>query len=314
VPLSPTPRTLARPLGYLLVAGVLVLAVFFGVFVVREFRDPGTRVRVRFAEIATLSEGDPVVENGVAAGRVESIRLDSIGAVVTLKLDRRALPPSDTRFVNFSHSLMGARKVWVRPGASPLPLDTSRVQEGVYVPGLPETLHKVRVLNERLAAWREASNKLLGGGDSAAVLRAVGAMERVFARLAAMDTSMESAAGDLHKGVAGLSGFEAKGSAAARRAGPEVASAAKRVAQARASMAGLESELSVSLARLEAMAAAIDADTGIAYKLLADRKLYDSLVGGMENLTALARRFRDEGLSDSVKIRPRLRKKSDADR
>jgi hypothetical protein len=79
-------------------------------------------------------------------------------------------------------------------------------------------------------------------------------------------------------------------------------------------MAGLESELSVSLARLEAMAAAIDADTGIAYKLLADRKLYDSLVGGMENLTALARRFRDEGLSDSVKIRPRLRKKSDADR
>jgi ABC-type transporter Mla subunit MlaD len=308
----PPTSSLARPVGYLLVAGFLVLGAFFAVFAVREFRDPGTTVRVRFPEISTLSEGDPVVENGVAAGRVESIRLDSVGALVALKLDRRELPPVDTRFVNFSHSLMGARKVWIRRGVSPLPLDASRIQEGAFVPGLPEALHKVRVLNERLAAWREASDRLLGGGDSAAIVRAVGAMERAFARLAALDTSMGAAAADLRAGVERLSGLETKASAAARGGGQEVSAASKRVATARASLAGLESGLSASLSRLEALAAAVDADTGVAYRLLADRKLYDSLVGGMENLTAVARRFRDEGLSDSVKVRPHWGKRGGA--
>lgn len=305
------PHPLARPVGYLLVAGFLVFGGFFAVFAVREFRDPGPSVRVRFPEISTLSEGDPVVENGVEAGRVERIRLEGDGAVVVLRLDHRALPARDARFVNFSHSLMGARKVWIRPGASPLPLDTSRVQDGVFVPGLPETLHKVRDLDERLARARAASDRLLGGGDSAAVLRAVRAMERAFARLAALDASLEGAAGDLHAGVARLSSLEAKTASAVAAADPEVAAAGRRVAAARASVTDLDASLSASLARLAGLAAALDADTGVAGRLLADRALYDSLTAGVETLTAIARRFRDEGLGDSVKVRPHWRKKGD---
>ena len=306
-------------MGYSLLGGILILGASFAVFLAREFRDPGTTVRVRFPEISTLSEGDPVVENGVEAGRVESIRLGHPegGAIVVLRLDRRAASASyarDTRFVNFSHSLMGARKVWIRPGVSPLPLDTSRVQDGVFVPGLPETLHKVRALNERLAAWREAGDRLLGGGadgnapDSAAVMRAVRAMERAFVRLAALNASLDGAAGELREGVAGLKAFETQAGAAARGANPEVAAAAKRVAAARASMTGLESDVAASLSRLEGLAAALDADSGRANlggRLLADRALYDSLVGGVEKLTSVLRRLKGEGLGDSGKILPR---------
>jgi hypothetical protein len=312
--LVPSPSSsLPRLVGYALVAGVLAAGGLFAAFAIREFRNPGVTVRVGFAEISTLSPGDPVVENGVEIGRVADIvagdAADGMGsgAVAILKLDRRALPPRDTRFVNFSHSLMGARKVWMRPGDSPLPLDTARVQEGVFIPGLPETLRKARNLNARIAAWRAASEDMLGGGDSAAALRALGALERAFARLAAMNASLEGAARDLSGGVSGLTAIEGKASEAARAADPKVAAAGRRVAMARADLTRLEADVSASLSRLETLAATLQSDTGVAGRLLADRALYDSLTRGVETLTRLSRALEDEGLGDSAKIRPRLR-------
>ncbi len=294
-------------MGYFLLATTVVLGVSFAAFTVREFRDPGVVVRVRFPAISTLSAGDPVVENGVEAGRVRSITLDDGGsAIVELRLDQREPPARDSRFVNFSHSLMGARKVWIHPGDSPLPLDVSRVQEGVFVPGLPETLHRVRLLNERIAAWGEALDNLLGGGDSAAALRAVGGMERALMRLARLETSLQGAAADLRTGVEDLSSLERKALASARDADASLGGAAMGATSAREAVARVEADLAAFLSRLEAIAVALDADTGMAGRLLADRRLYDSLVDGVEKLTAMTRDLRQEGLGDSLRIRPRF--------
>lgn len=304
---TPSPR-LARISGYALLACILGAGAFFAAFALREFRDPGNVIRVRFPSVSTLSEGDAVVENGVETGRVERIILGDDGsAIVELRLYRRELPALDARFVNFSHSLMGARKVWIRPGDSPLPLDPARIQDGVFVPGLPDALHRVRLLGERIAEWGEAFDRLLGGGDSSTVLRAVGEAERALARAAELEASLRHVSDSLRAGVEELAGFEKLVAGSATAADTGIGGAARSFAAAGPALVALEADLASALSRLEAMTAALGSD-GVAGRLLADRAPYDSLAAGVNRLAALARAFREEGLGDSLKIRPRFRR------
>src|SRR5690606_34701762 len=105
---------------------------------------------------------------------------------VELELFRHDPLPADTRFVNAAYSLMGARTVWLMRGTSDQPLDESRVQDGAFVPGVPETLHAVSALTARIARLRreaeDAGNPEGAAGRLAAVLPA---LEQARATLAA---------------------------------------------------------------------------------------------------------------------------------
>ena len=129
--MSPAPHPLARPVGYVLVLAVLIGFILAAAFLFHEVTRSPRIIRVHFPEIATLGEGDPVVQGGVPVGKVVSIRLPpphspSHDAMVEIELFHHRPLAADARFLNFSHSLMGARKVWIVPGISPLPLDESR--------------------------------------------------------------------------------------------------------------------------------------------------------------------------------------------
>jgi len=134
---------IARSLGY--GTSILLLAVLLWLLATLrgEFDHSRRVIRVRFQETGTLRPEDPVSKSGVTVGRVLSVAPDKQGALVEIELFDRQPLPADSRFVNFNHSLMGARMVVLVPGSSVSPLDENQVQTGLFANGVAETIHQV---------------------------------------------------------------------------------------------------------------------------------------------------------------------------
>jgi ABC-type transporter Mla subunit MlaD len=314
---TPQSTQSARILGYTLVLGCLLCLGLLASFLLREAVDTGRTIRVHFPEIATLSQGDPVVRQGVTVGKVRRIAIENGDPVVELQLFDHHFLAADTRFANVSHSLMGARKVWLEPGTSPLPLDEKVLQEGVFVPGLPETLHKVNALTGLVKKLRADSERLFdekgaAGGSLAAALAVQRQLDELTQGLDMIAGRLDDASGGLRKGLARLSTLAATGDRTAadlRALEPRLDRTWRRVDTLMASLAAVEGGLTAALAQTERLAAAANDSTG-AGRLLTDRAVYDGLLKSVDSLAAIAELLRFEGLGDEMPIKPRLRNRN----
>jgi ABC-type transporter Mla subunit MlaD len=298
----------ARILGYSLVLGTLVLLGLLATFLIREAAHTGRTIRVRFPEIATLSQGDPVVERGVTVGKVRRIALTEGGEpVAELQIFDHRFLAADTRFTNVSHSLMGARKVWMQPGTSPLPLDEAVVQAGFFVPGLPETLHKVSALTDGVRQLQAETDRLFDDqGSLAGPLALQRQLDEALRALEEMSRTLEGAAAGLRSGMAALTAAGDRTAGGLRGAEPGLDRARLRIETLLASFEKTEASLVEALAQTERLAAAANDTTG-AGRLLTDRAAYEGLVKSLETLVAATRLLKLEGLGDEMKIRPRLK-------
>jgi len=303
----------ARPVGYAIVLAALVGLFVAGAFLMREATRAPHTIRIHFPEISTLAEGDPVVQGGVPVGKVTSIRLppeDSGNreALVEVELFTDHPLAADARFVNFSHSLMGARKVWIQPGTSSLPLDESRVQEGIFAPGISETMHKVDSLVVIIARLRQETERLLTEDNP---LRSpVAAARRLDTAAQALDRltgRLESARAALDAGIAGFSAAARDARLGARAAEPPLNQALVQSREWIQTVEAVEKNLDSVLTRVEKITALAN-DTTHAGKLLNSRVAYDQLEQSVRLLEQVSKILEKDGLTDSMKIRPRLRK------
>lgn len=301
-------RRTARLTGYAVVLLVLGSLVGLGAFMRRD-AVRGPLILVHFPELATLSAGDPVVEQGVTIGAVEHIILKDGQAVATLRFHHHRTFSADTRFLNLSHSLMGARKVWVIPGTSPEPLDAASVQRGAFAPGLPETLHRVHELVEKITVLRTAADSLLG---TEGLARLMGPLDAAHASLEAIAHSVEKGTAAVR---AGLEGVTASAQAATRiaatlrTASPAAAQALGRADTLLAAAVRTETTLATALTSLETLVTTLsDTTTGPwgAGRLVNDRALYDSLLTAVRALDQTTRALKAGGLDDEFRIKPRL--------
>lgn len=305
----PFSRRAARLTGYAVVVLVLAAGACFGAFLMRD-AVRGPLVWVRFPELATLSEGDPVVSQGVAVGVVERITLAEGRPLTALRFFSHRSFPADTRFDNLSHSLMGARKVWVTPGTSSTALDLTQVQAGTFVPGLPETMHKVEALVRRVALLRTAADSLLAAGGATTLWEPLDAAHDLMTTLAA---SVEDGAATLHAGVAAMrSATHATERIAAltRAASPATDTAVARTQTRLTAARHAEASLANALTTLESLTGTLR-DTAYvlgAGRLLDDSRMYDSLVHVVHALDAVTRSLKAGGLGDDIKINPRLKR------
>ncbi len=306
-----------RLLGYSIVLGGTLLVFFLAAFFLREALHTGRTVQVRFPEISTLSAGDPVSERGVTIGRVRRIALENGtgmnngSAVAEIQLFHHDFIESDARFVNFSHSLMGARMVVVLPGTSTLALDESAVQTGYFAPGLAEVLHKVRSLTERVEQLRAQTDRILADSayvrGSLAPLFSQRRLEETLRKLHALSATLETAAASLGKNLNAAAAAGDQVRTGLRTAEPGLDRARRNIQSSLTSVLEMEARLGDAVTAAERIAAAANDSTGVG-KLLGDRALYDTLVGLVENLTKVSHFLREDGLGDSMKIKPRLGK------
>jgi ABC-type transporter Mla subunit MlaD len=309
--LSPDSRTTARILGYSLILGVILLLIFLAAFFFREAVHTDRTIRVHFPEIATLSAGDPVVEAGVTVGVIRSITLENGVPIANLRLFHHRFLSSDSRFVNFSHSLMGARKVWILPGSSPLPLNDSAVQAGLFAPGLPETLHKVQALVDRVRQLRQAMDRLQDTGSTLSGALAVNRrLDDALQALGVLSITLDSAGTWLQSGLATIVKAGDQVSALLGTADSGLDSAHARVENLRVRYEAASAQLAGVLATTETLLAT-SGDSTRAGSLLTDQSVYESLLQSVVVLEKTTRLLRRDGLGDDMKIKPRLRLRKD---
>jgi hypothetical protein len=155
-----------RRIGYGLIVLISLAALALLNHLKNEASEPAHIIRVHFPQVGTLMTQDPIEMRGVVIGQVHGFELLPEGTLVLMELFQREPLPEDARFVNFNHSLMGARHVVVVPGKSSTPMDLTQTQPGVFANGVAETLHRVGSLLHIMLDLKETADGLQNGRDS----------------------------------------------------------------------------------------------------------------------------------------------------
>lgn len=97
-------------------------------------------LQIIYPEVGTLSQGDPVLVNGVNRGKVKAIELHHGKVLVTINLGDDVILKTDAEFAVKNIGLMGERFVDVRPGFADSLLDRTVPAIGYYDTGIPEVM------------------------------------------------------------------------------------------------------------------------------------------------------------------------------
>ena len=113
---------------------IVAVAGFFGGLMWltgRSFTTGRLEVKAAFAEIGTLTEGDPVQISGYMVGTVGQVELEEEGRVIVrLEVDRRFRPKVDATVAIRALDFLGAKYIEYSPGTS-----TSFLEEGQVITG-----------------------------------------------------------------------------------------------------------------------------------------------------------------------------------
>lgn len=292
----------ARLAGYTLT--LVALACLMGVLA--NLKDGGlfrrTLIQVEFPTVGTLIEDDPVTLKGVEVGRVDRLERGPRGPIVTLELYKRLTLPRDTRFINYNYSLFGARMVVLAPGRSPEALDPGAVQQGYFVSGVAESIHKVEELLRIVVEYKGLADRLERGGDSALSFRQL-LETRIYPALDGFTEFAERLESLERRASGDLDGMARTSDEVRKWSGAMAQSSDTLVAKAQATLdrvARLTAQTVVLLDGLEKLVLASQDTTGMPGKLLAQRDLYERTLTLSHALHDLLKHLKEQGLKDII--------------
>ena len=293
----------ARLTGYASASLLLLLILWLATAVCHDAFHPRRVIQVRFPELGTLMVEDPVLENGVPAGKVRKVEFRQGIAVVELEMFRREFIAADARFVDFNYSLMGARRIVLLPGHSRISMDESQSQTGVFLDGVAETIHRVGELMGLVADLRAQSRRLFEGTNaplSPALLATLDNDARAMNRLA---ERIDATGKSLHAGLDAWVRLENSIPAGLKNVQAGLNAAENQTASLLNAASSAERNADGILSTVEKLIASTRDSTGTAHALLYDRSAYDELVSSLNILDAALKTFQEKGLNGAVKWR-----------
>lgn len=155
-----------RKVGVVSCAVLLAFTLYLFFILARDVHTGPHYLRARFPEVGTLILQEPVSMEGVQVGRVAGIDYSPGTAVVTLEFYRRLSLPRDSRIINFNHSLMGSRMIFIERGASMDKMNFQIMQDGEFQAGIAEMLDEAdTLLTMTRRLWEFYSLQVLGAGS-----------------------------------------------------------------------------------------------------------------------------------------------------
>jgi phospholipid/cholesterol/gamma-HCH transport system substrate-binding protein len=130
---------------YLIVGLVIVVAVIiliFGVFFLndKDPRETFVTYNLRFSQVSTLAQDDPVKVNGVKLGKVNNISLYGNGVLVTVSVRNDVKIPKDSDIRVQNIGLLGERQIGMILGDSPQMFSSSDTISGFFDAGIAEVM------------------------------------------------------------------------------------------------------------------------------------------------------------------------------
>lgn len=130
---------------YLIVGLVVVVALVilvFGIFFLnnKDPRETFLTYYLRFGQVSTLSQDDPVKVNGVRGGKVENISLHKNGVLVRISLRNTIKIPIDSDIRVQNIGLLGERQIGMLLGDSPKMYKEGDTIRGNFDAGIAEVM------------------------------------------------------------------------------------------------------------------------------------------------------------------------------
>ena len=154
-------RRIEIRVGITVLAGILILFLGFTFF--KEWRLSGGTytLAMRFANSSGLQPGDPVMVNGVRAGKVSMVKVDKNTVLVNAEIDREYQLAEDAIPTIQMLELMAGKKVEIRQGSSARMLDPSAELHGGVDPDIAGAFGVLGSLRAKVEQMAEKANALL---------------------------------------------------------------------------------------------------------------------------------------------------------
>jgi phospholipid/cholesterol/gamma-HCH transport system substrate-binding protein len=272
-----TGRRIEVVVGVTVILAIIVAVV--GILWLGNYKLGQTRNRVVavFEDGSGVKAGDPVTVYGVTKGKVEGIRLDQQRVELVLLVDSEIRLFADAQAWVLDAGMMGEKRVEVRPGTGPTPLDLSRPIRGARGGGLTETVRDVGALAAQVGELvRLLRRDVLNDGAGNSIRQTIEHAERTTQDLEGM--ARENRAG-LKAAVADL-----------RATSSEVRGLLEERGD---SLTLLIDRANAVSARLDTLTSRIERGEGTLGLLLKDEELYQNLKSTSKGLDELIRDFKE---------------------
>ncbi|MGA7723408.1 MAG: MlaD family protein [Ignavibacteriaceae bacterium] len=107
-------------------------------------------IKIRFDNVAGLEIGDFVTVNGVRKGNVQDIEVQNNEVIVTVSVNNNTDLRRDAVFGVAMLDMMGGKKVDIKPGSLPEPLDFNKIQNGSFYSDIPAVMSFVGSMQDDL--------------------------------------------------------------------------------------------------------------------------------------------------------------------
>ncbi|MBL0175878.1 MAG: MCE family protein [Ignavibacteria bacterium] len=147
--------------GVTVIAGILVLLFGFSWF--KEWTISGGfyTLKMRFENSSGLQPGDPVMVNGVRAGKVSLVKVDKNTVLVKAEIDEQYQLTEDAVPTIQMLELMAGKKVEIRQGASARMHDITTELRGGVDPDISGAFGALGALRAKVEQMAEKTNLLL---------------------------------------------------------------------------------------------------------------------------------------------------------
>lgn len=140
-----------------------IITFVWGLFYLKEWRVTGDTylVNVRLSSAVGVKSTDPILVGGVRIGKVESVTLDNLTPIVTLRIDEPYEIPEDSQVEVISRSVMGEKSINIRKGVSEQMIPPGGKIEGTAAPGISDMFTQVDSVTLNMRNLLENANILL---------------------------------------------------------------------------------------------------------------------------------------------------------
>jgi phospholipid/cholesterol/gamma-HCH transport system substrate-binding protein len=159
-------RTNEIKVGVTVLAGILIF-----IFGITQFSDWSIKssydmLSFRFPTSGGLQVGDPVFMNGVRIGKAESVALEGNKVVVRCSILKDMRLTSDAVATIQVLELMGGKKIEIKQGVNPTPMDYSKTIEGTVDPDFGSMLAFVGSVQGNITDLGVNANKLVNNANA----------------------------------------------------------------------------------------------------------------------------------------------------
>lgn len=194
---------------YEIIVGIIVIIAIILVFIGKSmFSDKQKRrehyeITVEFSQVGGLETGSEVLVNGVRAGKITRIDLQNTCVCVRLELQNTVEIFANAEIAVREYGLMGTRRIEISQHFSQDKIDRNNPIQGIYMPGLHETISDINTTINNLNSLAKIFNT-----------EKLNNITVIFARLATLLTNLNSAFSEKGQFTLSMKHFEQLCSAA----------------------------------------------------------------------------------------------------